>query len=117
MSWRTLDKDGITISERDHFGSNNAGARKGIDGNIPNLWYGSGQRMQSAALVVQVNKAMMMIGVSCADALHMNVGVADDGRDFKYVQGVIVYQRNHSRDLGDDKERQNPGTKTSDGSK
>ena len=63
--------------------------------------------MQGAALIVQVENAVMMIVVGRGNShCGMTMRVARDRRRFKYVEGVLVDQWHDTGDLGDDEKPQ-----------
>ena len=63
--------------------------------------------MESAALVVQIQRAVMVVGVRvCHGRFHMRVAVGSDWRRLIHIQRVFVDQRDDANHLRDYKESQ-----------
>lgn len=114
-SWRPIHEDRRAVRKRGRFDWAHPHAAERHWHGIGNLRKRTGQGVQSAALIVQVQDAMMMVGIGRYDsARDVNVSVPGDGSTFEYVQRVVIHKRNDARDLGDYEERQGAATKAAD---
>ncbi|MGZ3286029.1 MAG: hypothetical protein ACXU9A_25520, partial [Xanthobacteraceae bacterium] len=66
-SWWTIENSGVGAGERDQLIPDDARARKVSRSGVENVREGSGQRMESAALIVQTERAVMMVGIGSRD--------------------------------------------------
>ena len=73
----------------------------------------TGQSVQSAALIVQIQHPVVMVRVRSRDA-GFDMKVPGDGSVFEHVERVIVHERNDAGNLGSHKEGGQAGTKTTD---
>jgi len=63
--------------------------------------------MESAALVVQIERAVMVVGVRVSHSrFHKRVAVGSDRRRLIHIQRVVVDQRDDANHLRDYEERQ-----------
>ena len=77
----------------------------------------SGQRMEGAALIVQTEHAVMVVGIGIRDGrFGSRVPVGSDRRRFIHIQRVVADQRNNPRHLRNHEERHQAGAEAADGS-
>ena len=89
------------MGERGHCDRNDAQAGKPGRSGIDRDRKRPGQRMEGTALIVQVEDAVMVVGIGGRDgALDVNVRVSGDRGGFEHIEGMIVDHGNDARDLG-----------------
>jgi hypothetical protein len=104
-SWRTIKNTGIGAGECAEVVCNDTNARRANPKDPSTFREGSSQRVQSAALIMQIEGTVMVVGVRIGDSgLHMRVFVHADRYRLVNVQGVVVEQRNDTRHLRNYKE-------------
>jgi len=100
-SWWTTETVGDALGERGHCDRNDAQAGKPGRSGIDRDRKRPGQRMEGTALIVQVEDAVMVVGIGGRDgALDVNVRVSGDRGGFEHIEGMIVDHGNDARDLG-----------------
>jgi hypothetical protein len=102
------------LGERQQFGRGNALGREIDQRGAYEMRQRASQCVQGAALIVQVENAVVMIIVGSGNSRDMPVRVAGDRRRFENVESVIVHQRNDAGDLGDDEEAQETSAQAAD---
>jgi hypothetical protein len=86
-----------------------------IRSGVENVGEWSGQRMEGAALIVQTEQAVMMVGIGTREGrIDGKVSVSSDRRRFIHIERVVADQRDNPRYLGDDEECHQAGAQTAD---
>ncbi len=76
--WWSIEKVWLAARESDHFGRRHAHAYKIGRANIHYIRKRSGQRMQGTALIVQIEQAVMVVGVRiCGSWFDLAVPMAE----------------------------------------
>jgi hypothetical protein len=114
-SWWTIDNTGIAAIEGDQLIRNYADARQVIRSGVEDVGEWSGQRMEGAALIVQTEQAVMMVGIGTREGrIDRKVSVSSDRRRFVHIERVVADQRDNARYLGDHEECHQAGAQTAD---
>jgi hypothetical protein len=113
--WWSIEKVRLVARESDHFGRSYAQAHKIRWSNVRYMRKRPGQRMQGTALIVQIEQAVMVVGVRiCGSWFDLAVTVSGDRRSFIYIERMVVYQRDDARRLREHKEAQHAGAQPAD---
>ncbi len=114
-SWWTIDNTGIGAEDGDQLIRNYADARQVIRSGVENVGEWPGQRMEGAALIVQTEQAVMMVGIGTREGrIDRKVSVSSDRRRFIHIERVVADQRDNPRYLGDHEECHQAGAQTAD---
>jgi hypothetical protein len=90
-SWWTIENAGIGAGKCDRLVRGDADARKGNRSGVDDVREGSRQRMESTALIVQIERAVMVVGVGARDSRSdMRVAVGGDWHRLIHIQRVVV---------------------------
>jgi hypothetical protein len=90
-SWWTIENAGIGAGECDRLVRSDADARKGNRSGVDDVREGSRQRVESTALIVQIERAVMVVGVGARDSRSdTRVAVGGDWRRLIHIQRVVV---------------------------
>jgi hypothetical protein len=105
-SWRTIENAGLSAGERDLLIRNNAQAPKVGRSGVRDARDRSGQRVQGAALIVQLKRAVMVVGVGIyGSRAGMRMRVRGDRLCLINIERVVVDQWDDARHLRDHKQR------------
>ena len=115
--WWAIGKTGLTASECDGFRGNDAHAREVSRRGIENVRKRARQRMQCTALIAQIERAVMVIGVGICDSrIGLPMLVRRDGHSFINIERVVVHERYDTPQLRDHEQAQKAGTEAAEGS-
>ena len=105
-SWRTIRNSRFSAGEGDQLIRNDAQAREVGRSGVHDVRDRSGQRVQRAALIVQVKRAVMVVGVgNYRSRPGMWVRVGGDRCCLKHIKRVVVDQWDDARHLRDHEQR------------
>jgi hypothetical protein len=105
-SWRTIENAGLSAGERDQLIRNDAQAHEVDRSGAHDVRDRPGQRVQGAALIVQLKRAVMVVGVGIyGSRAGMRVRVGGDWCCLKHIERVVVDQWDDARHLRDHKQR------------
>ena len=106
-SWWAIEDGEISAGECDQLFRDYADAYKTGRNSVDKMREGSCESMESAALVMQIEHAVMVVGVRVYHSrFHMRVAVGSDWRRLIHIQRMVVDQRDNSNYLRDYEERQ-----------
>ena len=112
-SWWTIENGGIAAGERDQLIPDDAPARKVSRSGFENMRERSGQRMEGAALIVQTERAVMVVGIgSRCGRLDKRMPMGSDRRRFIHIERVVAEQGDDPRHLRDYEECRQAGPQT-----
>jgi hypothetical protein len=114
-SWRTIKNTGIGAGECAEVLCNNTNARRANPRDPSTFREGSSQHVQGTALVMQIERTVMVVCVRIGDSrLYMRVFVHADRCRPVNIQRVVVEQRDDPRYLRNYKECQQRCAKPAD---
>lgn len=106
-SWWAIEDSGVAAGECDQLFWGYLDAKKANRSSIDHVRKGSGESVESAALVVHIERAVVVISIRvCHRRVHMRVAVGSDWRRLIHVQSMVVNQRDNANHLRDHEERQ-----------
>ena len=106
-SWWTIENSGITAGECDQLFRDYAHAHKTNWSRLDNVRKWGGQSMEGAALIMQIKRAVMVVGIGIGQSWsYIRMSVARDRRGLIHIQRMVVDQRDHADDLRDHEDRQ-----------
>jgi hypothetical protein len=106
-SWWAIKDSGIAAGECDQLFRDYPDASKTNWSRLDNVREWSGQGMEGAASIMQIKRAVVVIGIGGRQTRSdIRVSVARDRRGLIHIQGMVVDQRDHADHLRDHEERQ-----------
>jgi len=105
--WRAVENSGIAAGKRRRLDGKYGFAGKANPSEPGNLRERSGERVQRAALIMQAECSMVVVGVGMGErGMDVRVVVCRHGRRLIYIQRVVVEQWNDTCHLRDHEDRQ-----------